>query len=81
MRVTTRKKPAWRDFVELGVIRDVVAVRTEAGRWRVFGLCRDTETAVYVEAARGGVREWSSLDYVADFCKSINLSRWQVHWK
>ncbi|EAT2666438.1 hypothetical protein EJM43_09185 [Salmonella enterica] len=81
MRVTTRKKPQWRDFVEQGIIKEAVAVRTEQGRWRLFGLYRNTDAAVFVEAARGGIREWSSLDRVADFCRSVNVSRWQVHWK
>lgn len=81
MQVTTRTKKTFQDFHESGVFARVVAVRTPQGKWRLFGLCRAKEAAVYVEAARGKVREWSGLNYLADFCASIGVERWEVHNK
>lgn len=37
--------------------------------------------AVFVEAARGGIREWSGLDYPAYFYASCGISLWEVHNK
>lgn len=59
----------------------VVATRTEAGKWRLFGLHRSADAAVFVEAARGGVREWSGLNHLGDFCDSIGITLWEVHHK
>jgi hypothetical protein len=53
----------------------------DGGGWRLFGLWRDKEIAVFVEAARGGVREWSGLDYLASFCASCGISLWEIHNK
>ncbi|GJK06069.1 hypothetical protein TUM17574_04130 [Klebsiella pneumoniae] len=36
---------------------------------------------MFVEAARGGIREWSGLDYLANFCASCGISLWEVHNK
>lgn len=81
MKVTTRKKPAFRDFYEMGMFARVVATRTEEGKWRLFGIHRSIEAAVFVEAARGGVREWSDLGYLGAFCESLGVSLWEVHHK
>lgn len=81
MKVTTRKKPAFRDFYEMGMFTRVVATRAENGKWRLFGLHRSVDAAVFVEAARGGIREWSGLDHLADFCSSMGISLWEVHHK
>lgn len=81
MRATARQKRTFCDFHEMKLFSRVVAVRTPVGKWRLFGLCRNTEAAVYVEAARGGVREWSGLNYLADFCLSIGIELWEVHSK
>ncbi|MEP9807741.1 hypothetical protein ABLU71_29380, partial [Klebsiella sp. CB_Kp198] len=53
----------------------------DSGGWRLFGLWRDKQIGVYVEAARGGVREWSGLNYLANFCGSCGISLWEVHCK
>ncbi|NUL35065.1 hypothetical protein [Kosakonia sacchari] len=79
MKVTTRKKPAFRDFYENGMFARVAATRTEGGRWRLFGLHRNGEVAIFVEAARGGIREWSGLDYIGEFCASMGITLWEVH--
>lgn len=42
---------------------------------------RNTNAVVFVEAARGGVREWSSLEYLSGFCDSVGISKWEVHRK
>ena len=47
----------------------------------MFGLWRGKDIAVFVEAARGGIREWSGLDYLANFCASCGISLWEVHNK
>ena len=81
MKVTTRKKPAFRDFYEGGMFSRVVATKTEDGKWRLFGLHRSVDAGVFVVAARGGVREWSGLNHVGDFCDSIGITLWEVHHK
>ncbi|MFB5952111.1 hypothetical protein [Klebsiella pasteurii] len=80
MQMITRKKPAFTELYQTGVLTRIVAVKIDDG-WRLFGLWRDKEIGVYVEAARGGVREWSGLDYLANFCASCGISRWEVHNK
>lgn len=35
--------------------------------------------AVFIEKARGGIREWAGLNYVADFCAAMGIRRWEVH--
>ncbi|EGI5492089.1 hypothetical protein YX13_005120, partial [Salmonella enterica subsp. enterica serovar Urbana] len=51
------------------------------GGWRLFGVWRDQDVAVFVEAARGGIREWSGLNYLAEFVFSCGISLWEVHNK
>lgn len=81
MKMITRKKPAFVDLYATGVLTRIVAVKSETGGWRLFGLWHDKDIAVFVEAARGGVREWSGLNYLADFCVSCGVSLWEVHNK
>ncbi|AUY01017.1 TPA: hypothetical protein MYQ04_004239 [Citrobacter braakii] len=81
MKVTTRKKPAFRDFYEMGMFVRVVATRTEEGKWRLFGIHRSADAAIFIEAARGGVREWSDLGHLGAFCDSMGVSLWEVHHK
>lgn len=82
MRMITRKKPAFTELYQTGVMTRIVAVRNvDSGSWRLFGLWRDKQIGVYVEAARGGVREWSGLDYLANFCSSCGISLWEIHNK
>lgn len=35
MKVTTRKKPAFRDFYESGTFTRIVATKTDKGKWRL----------------------------------------------
>lgn len=42
---------------------------------------RNGNTVIFVEAARGGIREWSSLEYLSDFCDSLEIMVWEVHCK
>lgn len=81
MRIITRKKPAFIELYQTGVITRVAAVKTDEGGWRLFGIWRDKDIAVFVEAARGGIREWSGLDYLAGFVASCGISLWEVHNK
>ncbi|HEY2452864.1 MAG TPA: hypothetical protein VGI71_09625 [Scandinavium sp.] len=82
MKMITRKKPAFSDLYQAGVFTRIAAVKSaDGGGWRLFGLWRDKDIAVFVEAARGGVREWSGLNYLADFCESCGISLWEVHSK
>lgn len=82
MQMITRKKPAFTELYQTGVLTRIVAVRNaDSGGWLLFGVWLDKDIGVYVEAARGGIREWSSLDYLANFCGSCGISRWEVHSK
>jgi len=66
------------DFVEARAFSKVVATRNmETGRWSLFGIAG--ELAIMMEKARGGAREWSSLDRLADFCEKMGLKRWEIH--
>ncbi|EDT6891905.1 hypothetical protein AHS18_003415 [Salmonella enterica subsp. enterica] len=81
MRIITRKKPAFTDLYQTGVLTRIAAVKTDSGGWRLFGVWRDQDIAVFVEAARGGIREWSGLNYLAEFVFSCGISLWVVHNK
>ncbi|EPB0514447.1 hypothetical protein ACRABS_004840 [Salmonella enterica subsp. enterica] len=81
MRIITRKKPAFTDLYQTGVLTRIAAVKTDSGGWRLFGVWRDQDIAVFVEAARGGIREWSGLNYLAEFVFSCGISLWEVHNK
>lgn len=81
MRIITRKKPAFTDLYQTGVLTRIAAVKTDSGGWRLFGVWRDQDIAVFVEAARGGIREWSGLNYLAKFVFSCGISLWEVHNK
>ncbi|HDS9718981.1 hypothetical protein [Klebsiella michiganensis] len=82
MQMITRKKPAFTELYQTGVLTRIVAVRNaDSGGWLLFGVWLDKDIGVYVEAARGGIREWSGLDYLANFCGSCGISRWEVHSK
>ncbi|WPI63085.1 hypothetical protein R8543_18675 [Klebsiella oxytoca] len=82
MQMITRKKPAFTELYQTGFLTRIVAVKiSDRDGWRLFGFWRDKDIGVYVEAARGGVREWSGLDYLANFCGSCGISRWEVHSK
>lgn len=81
MNITTRQKQNFIGLYEAGLFSRVVAIRTREGKWRLFGLHRNADAAVYVEKARGGIREWSNLNYLADFCYAAGISLWEVHNK
>ncbi|EAB4091143.1 hypothetical protein FWN49_22630 [Salmonella enterica] len=81
MRIITRKKPAFTDLYQTGVLTRIAAVKTDTGGWCLFGVWRDQDVAVFVEAARGGIREWSGLNYLAEFVFSCGISLWEVHNK
>ncbi len=81
MRIITRKKPAFTDLYQTGVLTRIAAAKTDSGGWRLFGVWRDQDIAVFVEAARGGIREWSGLNYLAEFVFSCGISLWEVHNK
>jgi len=44
-------------------------------------LHRNGSAAIYVEKARGGIREWHGLNFLADFCFAAGIHRWEVHDK
>ena len=82
MRMITSKKPAFTELHQAGVLTRIVAVKSpDGGGWRLFGVWRDKDVAVFVEAARGGIREWAGLDYLAGFCETCGISLWEVHNK
>lgn len=64
----------------MGMFARVVATRAEGGgKWRLFGIHRSADAAIFIEAARGGVREWSDLGSLGAFCESMGVSLWEVH--
>lgn len=79
MKATARKKPAFKDFYENGMFSRVIATRTSNNRWQLCGLHRNGEAVVFIEAARGGIREWASLEYLSEFCFSLGIGVWEVH--
>lgn len=81
MKATARKKTAFKDFYENGMFSRVIATRTRNNRWQLCGLHRNGNAVIFIEAARGGVREWSNLEHLANFCESIGVSKWEVHRK
>lgn len=81
MKMTTRKKPLWKELYQNGVFTRVVAVKNDHGRWSLFGVHRSIDAAIFVEAARGGIREWSGLNHLGDFCNSLDVTLWEVHCK
>lgn len=81
MRIITRKKPAFIELYQTDVITRVAAVKTDEGGWRLFGIWREKDIAVFVEAARVGIREWSGLDYLAGFVACCGICLWEVHNK
>lgn len=82
MQKITRKKPAFMMLYQTEVLTRIVALKNhENGKWHLGGLWLDKNIIVLVEAARGGVREWGSLDFVASFCASCGISVWEVRHK
>lgn len=79
MKATARKKPAFKDFYENGMFSRVIATRTNNGRWQLCGMHRNGEAVIFIEAARGGIGEWSSLEYLSEFCDSVGVVLWEVH--
>ncbi|EPG8759326.1 hypothetical protein [Klebsiella pneumoniae] len=79
MKATARKKSAFKDLLYNDVFSRVIATRTSNDRWQLCGVHRNGEAVIFVMAARGGIREWSSLEYLADFCDSIGVEKWEVH--
>lgn len=65
--------------VSHGAFTCVVATQDEVTKsWRLFALNKKG-IAVFIEKARGGIREWAGLNYVADFCAAMGIRRWEVH--
>lgn len=81
MKVTTRTKPLFRELYQNGIFTRIVATKTDKGKWRLFGIHRSADVGIFIEAARGGVREWSGLTHLGDFCDSIGITLWEVHHK
>lgn len=79
MKATARKKPAFKDFYENGMFSRIIATRTSNNRWQLCGMLRSADAVIFIEAARGGIREWSSLEYLSEFCDSLGVSVWEVH--
>lgn len=67
------------DLFSAGAFSKIVATRNEQGSWQLFGLSRSGNQAVFVQKARGDVREWSSLDFLSKFCTKMNIEKWEVH--
>ncbi|RSW87026.1 hypothetical protein EGH62_02980 [Klebsiella aerogenes] len=52
MRMITRKKPAFTELYQTGVLTRIAAVKSpDGGGWRLFGLWMGKDIAVFVEAA------------------------------
>lgn len=71
MRIITRKKPAFTDLYQTGVLTRIAAVKTDTGGWRLFGVWRDQDVAALVEAARGGIRGIVRLKVSGGVCVQL----------
>lgn len=79
MRMITRKKPAFTELYQTGVLTRIAAVKSpDGGGWRlgevyscVCGGCSRRDSGVV----------WSGLDYPAYFYASCGISLWEVHNK
>lgn len=80
MKVITRKKRQFQDLHATGVLNSVVAVKGDNG-WGLFGHWPDKDIAVFMEAARGGIREWVDLDRLVEFCAEIGINKIEVRSK
>lgn len=75
----TKTRKEFLDLNQMGAFTRIVATQDVITKnWRLFGLGKNG-VAVFVEKARGGVREWSGLNYLADFCAALGIRIWEVH--
>lgn len=79
MKVTTRKKQAFAIMYQSEMFKRVIAIKNkDTMKWGLFGEHRSADAAIFVEAARGGFREWASLDHLGNFCDSMGITFWHV---
>lgn len=79
MEMMFKPRKEFMDLHIMGAFTRIVATQDKVSKcWRLFGL-NQNGIAVFVEKARGGVREWSGLNYVADFCAALGIRVWEVH--
>lgn len=80
MELIHHSRKVFSDMVKVAAFERIVATRDlKSGKWRLFGVNTVTHVAVFVEKSRGGVREWSGLDYLAEFCAELGIYRFEVH--
>lgn len=79
IQLKLKRRGDFADMFVAGAFSKVVATKNDKGRWQLFGLSTTGNIAVFVEKARGDVREWSGLDYLAKFCANIGIEKWEVH--
>lgn len=78
MEVQEKSRKTFAAFACVGAFSRVVAtMNQDSGRWAVFGIANGN--AIFVEKTRGGVREWSTLDRLAEFLKKIGIAKFEVH--
>lgn len=74
MELVRKTRKEFLDLYRMGAFTCVVATQDEVTKsWRLFALNKKG-IAVFIEKARGGIREWAGLNYVADFCAAIGDS-------
>ncbi|ECZ1980049.1 TPA: hypothetical protein ACY3LZ_005223 [Citrobacter freundii] len=79
MELIYKTRKEFLDLQRMGAFTRVVATQDKVTKcWRLFGL-NENGIAVFIEKTRGGVREWSGLNYVADFCSELGIRVWEVH--
>lgn len=79
MELIRKTRKEFLDLHMMGAFSRIVATQDKDTKcWRLFGL-NQNGIAVFIEKTRGGVREWSGLNYVADFCAAMGISIWEVH--
>ena len=79
MELVRKTRKEFLDLYRMGAFTCVVASQDEVTKsWRLFALNKKG-IAVFIEKARGGIREWAGLNYVADFCAAMGIRRWEVH--
>lgn len=78
MEIQERPKKTFMAFARVGAFSRIVAtVNADSGHWALFGVTNGV--AVFMQKARGGVREWVSLDRLAAFLKAEGIARFEVH--
>mgnify|MGYP006423835013 CR=1 FL=1 len=74
--MTGVKEPVFKELVSAGSVRDIIAV-AQGRHWHIeaqIGLERRP-----VQAKRGHLRSWGSLDTLARYLRRMGVAEWRIH--